>query len=705
MRKIYPLIVMSLFSVQAFSQESIPEYCLENDAAHRYITEVTYSPDNYNETHIYDYCDPVPLYNVVDYRKDRPLPAVAKLTSTFNGTGILYVSEFDDYSDSTVVAVTGPVDSVCVYNLIPGRTYNWKLEYDNGGGVTSFESGRFKTTGTLRMLKIDGLFNVRDLGGWTGLGGHPMRYGALFRGSRMTANGNSSNRLITAEGVQQMLDLGIRADLDLRTNDERQLGSSPLGSLVSYDYENNSYASRIATFANDPASISGIQKIINWLKADKPVYFHCSIGADRTGTIAYLIGALCGMSEDALSKEYELTCFSPDYVITNGKVEDLRRERTYHGRYDNSEESYKFALFVERLKRLPGETLQQKVYYHLNTGAKPDGGYLTKKISASDLNWLIKYMVDYVMVDDISTIDYGLYLTMQYGESINLDAKVTPANATESELFYSSADTNIVKVSADGTLTAVGRGSTKVTVRAGNFSKVIPVSIPLLEAVVPESVNVNGTDYNVKSGDLKIKDGSFEYMTLANWKNAAGTVLTKEYFDLKKYAGSDSVYLESKASGDATSPASLRAEWTILKNRTYVLGFRIKNSTAKETTNTTNLKVFMTKNTASDNDANAVILPVPAFDGDWKEVQLVFTNTTMNRLRILFTELSQDGNNVCLDNFYLVELDTPSGFNAVKTVVESPATEDDRIFNLSGQEVTNPGKGVYIRNGKKYIIK
>ena len=75
------------------------------------------------------------------------------------------------------------------------------------------------------------------------------------------------------------------------------------------------------------------------------------------------------------------------------------------------------------------------------------------------------------------------------------------------------------------------------------------------------------------------------------------------------------------------------------------------------------------------------------------------------RSKSLFTELSQDGNNVCLDNFYLVELDTPSGFNAVKTVVESPATEDDRIFNLSGQEVTNPGKGVYIRNGKKYIIK
>ena len=73
-------------------------------------------------------------------------------------------------------------------------------------------------------------------------------------------------------------------------------------------------------------------------KEDKPVYFHCSVGADRTGSIAFLIGALCGMSEDQLAKEFELTSFSADYVITNGKAEDLRRRRTYEGRYDNNEE-------------------------------------------------------------------------------------------------------------------------------------------------------------------------------------------------------------------------------------------------------------------------------------------------------------------------------------------------------------------------------
>lgn len=39
------------------------------------------------------------------------------------------------------------------------------------------------------------------------------------------------------------------------------------------------------------------------------VYFHCHGGSDRTGTLAFLIEALLGVSESDLSKDYELTSF------------------------------------------------------------------------------------------------------------------------------------------------------------------------------------------------------------------------------------------------------------------------------------------------------------------------------------------------------------------------------------------------------------
>ena len=81
MRKILILSAIGLFSLQAYSQE-IPEYCLENDAVHRYLTEVQYDPNDYSYSKIMDYCDPYPYdYMKYDgYRKDQPLPVPIKLS-------------------------------------------------------------------------------------------------------------------------------------------------------------------------------------------------------------------------------------------------------------------------------------------------------------------------------------------------------------------------------------------------------------------------------------------------------------------------------------------------------------------------------------------------------------------------------------------------------------------------------------------------
>ena len=48
-----------------------------------------------------------------------------------------------------------------------------------------------------------------------------------------------------------------------------------------------------------------------------------------------------------------------------------------------------------------------------------------------------------------------------------------------------------------------------------------------------------------------------------------------------------------------------------------------------------------------------------------------------------------------------VILETPSG---IKNVLEAKSN-DSAIYNLAGQRVYNPQKGIYIKNGKKYIVK
>ena len=51
--------------------------------------------------------------------------------------------------------------------------------------------------------------------------------------------------------------------------------------------------------------------MVNSLRNNKPVYFHCSLGRDRTGTLAIVLLGVLGVREGDISKEYELTYFAP----------------------------------------------------------------------------------------------------------------------------------------------------------------------------------------------------------------------------------------------------------------------------------------------------------------------------------------------------------------------------------------------------------
>ena len=49
-----------------------------------------------------------------------------------------------------------------------------------------------------------------------------------------------------------------------------------------------------------------MQFIMKCVKEDRPVYFHCSLGRDRTGTVAMMVLGLLGVDEGEISKEYEI---------------------------------------------------------------------------------------------------------------------------------------------------------------------------------------------------------------------------------------------------------------------------------------------------------------------------------------------------------------------------------------------------------------
>lgn len=507
MKRIFTLFFLVVTASNAWSIK-IPEYCLENDAAHAYMTEVTYPDDDYTFTKITDYCDPEPWrwYKYDGYRKDQPKPVPLTWEAAADAESLLLkVYELDiDTPDTLSYTLSAAATSYDLYNLIPGRTYIYKVFAVKADEQTLLDDGEFRTTGQLRMLKIDNIFNVRDMGGWAGLGGNPIKYGQLIRGSRMNWNG-TSRMMITDAGKEEMLRQGIKAELDMRDiRDNNNNRYSPIDMSVDYTNIERAYESRIATFANSPASIKGVQFVINELKQNKPVYFHCSVGADRTGTVAFLIGALCGMSESDLAKEFELTSFSADSIITSGRQEDLRRRRTYDGRFDDNDNpaSYRYAAMIDKVKEFAGQTFQRKVYTHLKSGVNGTS------ISEADLDWLIEYLTGYKQVKKITCDKSRLNMTV--GQTIKVTASFEPADATNGGITYSIKDEQYATVDENGNVTAIAVApkGTYLIMTADDLTKTIKINI----AADPSSV----TDIDAQDGYAKIYNTAGQEIPVAS---------------------------------------------------------------------------------------------------------------------------------------------------------------------------------------------
>lgn len=99
---------------------------------------------------------------------------------------------------------------------------------------------------------------------------------------------------------------------------------------------------------------------------------------------------------------------------------------------------------------------------------------------------------------------------------------------------------------------------------------------------------------------------------------------------------------------------------------------------------------------------------------------LTFTSAMGTSISRITMQSSQAGNKTTVKNVYLIKKDGTKQKTEVSAFWGCSVTEniitgimpvtytrstDHHIYNLSGQRVTNPGKGIYIQNGKKYFSK
>lgn len=294
--------------------EELTNADITNPQVKSFIESVDYSGQDYTITHVGKYSAP-PAY----YRKDCCFPMVVKWKSNNEVKNqILYISKTSsinilDNVNTKQYDVACGTSEFCVYNLIPNKKYYYKIcgiDFHNNPIIIKEDS--FTTSGNSRMLNIDGLKNVRDLGGWS-VGNGFVKYGLLFRGCELDDTGGSVG--LTSEGKKELFErIGIRVDIDLRTN----VGNtkSPIGARVEYScYPIEPYDVGLKKSTTQLLIKSIFELIENKLSTGTPIYFHCQGGRDRTGTLAFLILGTLGVSESDIAKDYELTEFAyPHYL-------------------------------------------------------------------------------------------------------------------------------------------------------------------------------------------------------------------------------------------------------------------------------------------------------------------------------------------------------------------------------------------------------
>ena len=258
-----------------------------------------------------------------------------------------------DYSTSQI-ANYAPASAVVSNHKPIGQTAGGVTHYNEVPNVlTPFASGgkagTLKPLDTLRWIRTRDnsaeAWNVRDLGGWACDGG-TVKYGLLIRGGRISS----------ADRAVMVGQLGVQHEIDLRgkenrpSYDDEVTTESPLGSDVWL-----TIADKAASYVLTPVATWQLylRCVIDAVTHREPVYFHCTAGADRTGTLACVLEGLLGMSQSDIDKDYELTTFSSG----SGSDQNARRR---------NEPEWK--KLIDAINAVSGDTFRDKcVHFAVGT--------------------------------------------------------------------------------------------------------------------------------------------------------------------------------------------------------------------------------------------------------------------------------------------------------------------------------------------------
>lgn len=247
--------------------------------------------------------------------------AIRNYLANVDYTNVPYTStQIENYAPNPpVVSNSKPigisVDGVTFYNNVPRVETPFNLQ-NAIGTLKPLDQVRWINSRTT---------NMRDIGGWACDGGS-VKYGLIYRSGEL--NALDEDLLVNQ--------LGINTEVDLTAD-----GTPAFPGKMRF-VGHTSYA--MYSLADTGAWYTNLKGIFDAVIYHDPVIFHCSMGADRTGTLACILEALLGVSQSDIDKDYELTSF---YTI-----------RARNGNYQGGTTDW--AHLIEQIEALSGDTFRDK---------------------------------------------------------------------------------------------------------------------------------------------------------------------------------------------------------------------------------------------------------------------------------------------------------------------------------------------------------
>lgn len=279
----------------------------------------------------------------VEWHQD--VEAVQNYIANVNYTDVPYTeSSITTYAPNPpVVSNTKPIGKT-----VDGTTYYNNIPNANTPFAGTSVAGTLNPLDQVRWINSK-TSNMRDLGGWACDGGS-VKYGLLYRSGEL----NSQDESLLIE------ELGINTECDLTAD-----GVPAFPGKMRF-IGHTSFA--MYSLANTEAWRVNLRGIFDAVRYGDPVVFHCSMGADRTGTLACILEALLGVSQSDLDKDYELTSF---YAL-----------RARNGNYQGGTTDW--AHLIAQIQALSGSTLRDKaVTFVLSLG-----------FTAAEINAYRRAMID-----------------------------------------------------------------------------------------------------------------------------------------------------------------------------------------------------------------------------------------------------------------------------------------------------------------------